>query len=145
MPCWSRWWALRLSVHGAGPGQGGPTPDWNGTELKGSVLTSIDNASGIYEVLWPRGERCVQATPLAPRHRDLAGKRVALLWDYIFKGDVVMNELAAGLKERYPGIEFLHWDEFGNIHGQKEHEIVAGLGKKLRELKVDAVFSGMGC
>jgi hypothetical protein len=101
--------------------------------------------SGIYDVLWPRGERNATVTALAPRHKSLAGKRVALLWDYIFKGDVVMNELAAQLKARFDGIEFVHWDEFGNIHGQNERQIVAGLGARMRELKIDAALTGMGC
>jgi len=100
---------------------------------------------GVYDVLWPRGERNVKASALAPRHSTLAGKRIALLWDYIFKGDVVMNELAAGIKERFPGAEFIHWDEFGNIHGQNEREVIAGLGAKLKAMNVDAALSGMGC
>jgi hypothetical protein len=98
-----------------------------------------------YDVYWPRGERHVAASNLAPRHASLAGKRIAMMWDYIFKGDVVMQEIAAGLKERFPGMEFVHWDEIGNIHGPKEREIVAGLGARLKTLKVDAVLSGMGC
>ncbi len=101
--------------------------------------------AGIYDAVWPRGERNVKASALAPRPSTLAGKKIALLWDYIFKGDVVMNELAAGLKERFPGVQFVHWDEFGNIHGQNEREIIAGLGAKLKSMKVDAALSGMGC
>ncbi len=101
--------------------------------------------AGIYDVLWPRGERNVKASALAPRYSTLAGKKIALLWDYIFKGDVVMNEIAKGLKERYPGVEFVHWDVIGNIHGQHEREIIAGLGARLKEMKVDAALSGMGC
>ena len=101
--------------------------------------------SGAYNVLWPRGERNTAVTALAPRLSTLVGKKIALLWDYIFKGDVVMNELAEGLKARFPGVEFVHWDEFGNIHGPKEREIVAGLGAKLKAMKIDAALSGMGC
>jgi len=103
------------------------------------------DTTGTYEVVWPRGERNASVTALSPRFSTLAGKKIALLWDYIFKGDVVMNALAEGLKERFPGVEFVHWDEFGNIHGQNEREIVAGLGAKLKALNVDAALSGMGC
>jgi len=98
-----------------------------------------------YDVYWPRGERAVAVSNLAPRLASLDGKRIALMWDYIFKGDVVMDEIAAGLKERFPGVTFVHWDEVGNIHGPKEREIVAGLGAKLQAMKVDAALSGMGC
>jgi len=98
-----------------------------------------------YDVLWPRGERNAVRASLAPRHGTLAGKKIALLWDYMFKGDVVMDELSVALKERFPGVEFVHWDEFGNTHGQQEREIVAGLGAKLKSMQVDAALSGMGC
>ena len=98
-----------------------------------------------YDVHWPRGERAVAVTSLATRLPTLAGKRIALMWDYIFKGDVVMDEIAAGLKARFPGVSFVHWDEIGNIHGPKEREIVAGLGARLKAMKVDAALSGMGC
>ena len=101
--------------------------------------------TGTYEVVWPRGERNIKLSTLAPRHGTLAGKKIALLWDYIFKGDVAMNEIADGLRARYPGVTFVHWDEFGNIHGQHEREIQAGLGAKLKAMNVDAALTGMGC
>ena len=56
-----------------------------------------------------------------------------------------MNEIADGLRARYPGVTFVHWDEFGNIHGQHEREIQAGLGAKLKAMNVDAALTGMGC
>ena len=37
------------------------------------------------------------------------------------------------------------YDTFGSTHGEDEHAILAGLPDRLRELKVDAVISGMGC
>ncbi|HSV83811.1 MAG TPA: hypothetical protein VLK85_31825 [Ramlibacter sp.] len=103
------------------------------------------SSNGRYDALWPRGERNVTVGALAPRLKSLAGRRVALLWDYLFKGDVVMNEIAVGLKEMFPGVEFVHWDEFGNTHGPQEREIVAGVGARMRALRVDAALSGMGC
>ncbi len=98
-----------------------------------------------YEALWPCGERSSSAQALAPRVSSLAGKKVALLWDYMFNGDVVFEELSLALKEQFPGVEFVHWDEFGNTHGQNEKQIIAGLGARLRGLGVDAALSGMGC
>ncbi len=102
-------------------------------------------SSGTYDAIWPRGERNTKPSALAPRHKTLSGKKIALMWDYIFKGDVVMNELIAGLRERYDNIEVVHWDVIGNIHGPNERAVVAALGARLKEMRVDAVFSGMGC
>jgi hypothetical protein len=42
-------------------------------------------------------------------------------------------------------VRFVSWREFGNTHGSEEREVVAALPKRLRELGVDAVISGMGC
>jgi hypothetical protein len=37
------------------------------------------------------------------------------------------------------------YKEFGSSHGGDEREVVASLAKRFKELKVDAVISGMGC
>ena len=78
---------------------------------------------GHYEVLWPRSPMQVQGKSLAKRLDTLNGKIIVQLWDYLFKGDQV----------------------FGNTHGADERQILADLPKRLKELKADAVISGMGC
>ena len=100
---------------------------------------------GHYEVLWPRAERQQEGKALAPRLATLDNKTVAHLWDYLFRGDEIMAVLEESLKERYPGIRFVSWREFGNTHGSDERRIVAGLPQRLKELGVDAVISGMAC
>lgn len=100
---------------------------------------------GHYEVLWPRSERTTGLKPLAPRLDGLHGKTVAQLWDFLFRGDEVFETLEGALRERHPDIRFVSWREFGNIHGEDEVEILAGLPARLRQLGVDAVISGMGC
>ena len=42
--------------------------------------------SELYEVFWPRGPSAVHTVPAAPRS-DLTGKRIGLLWDYVFRGE----------------------------------------------------------
>ena len=44
-------------------------------------------AEPVYEVVWPRSPQGVQRTQLAPRLPDLNGATIALLWDYLFRGD----------------------------------------------------------
>ena len=83
--------------------------------------------------------------PLAPRLDTLAGKTVAQLWDYIFRGDEIFLMLEESMKKLYPGVRFVSWREFGSTHGNQEHEVLASLPRKLRERGVDAVISGMGC
>jgi hypothetical protein len=100
---------------------------------------------GHYEVYWPRSQRQGKLNPLAPRLESLAGKKVAFLWDYLFRGEEIFPQLERELKARFPGVSFVDWREFGNIHGTDERKIVAGLPARFRELGVDAAITGMGC
>jgi len=103
------------------------------------------STDGKYRALWPRGPRQAKVKSLARRLDTLEGKTVAWLWDYLFRGDEIFAQLEEGLQERYPGVNFVHWSEFGNTHGSEEREIVAALPKTLKAKGVDAVVSGMGC
>ena len=100
---------------------------------------------GYYEAYWPRAPRQQLTRELAPRLESLEGKTVAQLWDELFKGDVVFDLLEEGLKQRYPGIRFVSWREFGSTHGGNEREVLAKLPERLKALGVDAVVSGMAC
>ena len=101
--------------------------------------------SEIHDVVWPRAARQMENAPVAPRLDTLEGKTVAQLWDYLFRGDEVFAHLEAGLKERYPSIKFVSWEDFGSTHGADERQILADLPRKMETLGGDAVISGMGC
>lgn len=98
-----------------------------------------------YNVVWPRSPRGVQQRRRAPRLDTLAGKRVAFLWDYLFRGDELFPILAEQLEARFAGVEIVDYTEFGNLHGADEKERVGRLPDDLRSRGVDAVVSGMGC
>jgi len=98
-----------------------------------------------YDVVWPRSPRGVQQRRRASRLDTLTGKRVAFLWDYLFRGDELFPVLAEQLEARFAGIEIVDYVEFGNLHGADEKERVARLPDDLRSRGVDAVVSGMGC
>jgi hypothetical protein len=98
-----------------------------------------------YEALWPRSPRQVGVKPLARRLETLNGKTVAQVWDYVFRGDEVFPLLEEGLKKRFPGVRFVSYKEFGSTHGSEEREVLASLPRRFKEMKVDAVISGMGC
>jgi hypothetical protein len=100
---------------------------------------------GYYEVFWPRTRRRTPVTVLAPRLDTLNDKTVAQLWDYLFRGDEVFAVLEKTLKQRFPGVRFIHWSEFGSTHGKNEREFLAALPTRLKALGVDAVISGLGC
>lgn len=99
----------------------------------------------IYDVVWPRSPRGVQRRRRADRLDHLDGRRVAFLWDYVFRGDELFPILERELTERFPGIEILGYETWGNLHGADEHARVGRLPDDLRTRGVDAVVSGMGC
>ena len=107
-------------------------------------MSDIDD-DGRYQVYWPRSPRQSKLKPLARRLDTLAGKRIAFLWDFLFRGDEVFEHLEEALKARFPGVSFVSWREFGNTHGTDERAVVAALPKRFQELGVDAAISGMGC
>ena len=98
-----------------------------------------------YDVVWPPSPRGVQRRRRADRLDTLVGKRVAFLWDYVFRGDELFPVLADELIARFEGIEIVGYEVFGNLHGADEKERVARLPDDLRSRGIDAVVSGMGC
>ena len=98
-----------------------------------------------YDVVWPRASRTTPVGKLAPRPATLDGRKVAFLWDYLFRGDEIFPVLEDELRKAHPGVTIVGYQEFGTTHGEGEHELLASLGKRLEELGVDAVISGMGC
>jgi hypothetical protein len=98
-----------------------------------------------YEVVWPSGRQMKDGKTLAKRLDTLEGKRVAELWDWVFKGDQMFDIWERELPKRFPGIEFVSWREFGEIHGANEHKVLEELPAKLKEMEIDAVICGVGC
>ncbi len=98
-----------------------------------------------YAALWPRSPRQAKVKPLAKRLDTLEGKTVAWIWDYVFRGDEVFAQLEQSFGQRFPGIRFVHWSEFGSTHGSDERKVLADLPGKLQAQGVDALVSGMGC
>lgn len=98
-----------------------------------------------YAVVWPKSARGVQQRRSAPRLRTLDGRRVAFLWDYVFRGDELFPILEQELTRRFDSVEIVGYQEFGNLHGADEKERVGRLPDDLRSRGIDAVVSGMGC
>jgi hypothetical protein len=61
------------------------------------------------------------------------------------RSDELFPVLAAQLTERFPDVEVVGHEVFGNLHGADETERLAQLPGELQERDVDAVVSGMGC
>jgi hypothetical protein len=108
-------------------------------------MAKTPGGEGIYEVVWPSGERRQKMRPLAKRLDTLNGKTIAQLWDFLFYGDEVFAELERKLAERYPEVKWVSWREFGSTHAVNEKELLASLPQRFKELGVDAAISSMAC
>ena len=118
-----------------------------GLLLTGILAVSVPAAAQgtTYEVVWPRGKKIVEITPVAKRLDTMAGKTICEAWDWMFRGEEIFPTLERELAKRYPGIKFVNYKVFGATHGKDEHETLAALPKKLKDNKCDAVISGVGC
>ena len=105
----------------------------------------MSNHDGNFSVVWPRSEKTMAISDLAPRLDTLEGKTVCQLWDYLFRGDEIFPLIETEMTKRYPGVKFVRYSEFGSTHGDDEREILENLPRRLKELGADAVISGMGC
>ena len=103
------------------------------------------NPEQTFEAYWPRSPRQTGIKPLAGRLETLNGRTIAQVWDYLFKGDKVFEPLEEAIKAQFPAVKFVSWREFGSSHGGDEKENLAEFARKFKELKVDAVISGMAC
>lgn len=97
-----------------------------------------------HEVVWPSAKRVADLREPAGRVDTLKGKTVAELWSWTFKGDVMFAAIEKRLSELYPGIKFISWREFGEIHGANERQVLEELPQKLKAFGADAAITGVG-
>ncbi|MBT6276128.1 MAG: hypothetical protein HOI95_18590 [Chromatiales bacterium] len=102
-------------------------------------------ASESFAALWPGGESAVTPISPAPRLDTLDGKRIAFLWDAMFRGDEIFPMLAEQLSKHCKGATFISHEEFGATFGGDEHAVLEALPQLLEQKNVDAVIGGNGC
>jgi len=111
-------------------------------------MTETDDGemSPQYAVLAPLGESKQQEGVLAPRLSSLSGTRIALVFDYAFRGDEMFAKFMEQAHERFDDVTFLDPDKFGNFHGPAEEgaEAMARLAKSLEDQEFDAAIVGVG-
>jgi hypothetical protein len=97
-----------------------------------------------FEVVWPSSRRVGTDVDEVRPIGGLNGKRIALLWTNKFKGAEMFDILMAEAARRYPAVEFVGYDVFGDIHGPDEVTVIRELGDKLREHRIDGAIVGVG-
>ena len=97
-----------------------------------------------YDVVWPLGKPAYITRAPVARVTDLNNKVIGETWDYLFRGEEWFPILREELTKRYPGIQFVTYDTFGNLHGPNQRALVAKVPELLKKHKVDAVISAIG-
>ena len=99
---------------------------------------------GRFEVLSPEGVQFTRELRQAPPVPTLSGRRIAFLWDLLFKGDFVFDALAQQLSETHDRLTFVGHEAFGDIHGGDEQQVLADLPELFVQHRIDAVVVGVG-
>jgi len=102
------------------------------------------STTGVYEVVWPRGNKVAKAVPFARRLDRMEGKTICELSNMIFRADEIFPLLEKEVSRRYGSIKFVSYKAFGSIHGGEEAKVIAALPDALKQNKCDAVISGVG-
>jgi hypothetical protein len=98
-----------------------------------------------FQVVSPLGQSAsVPIQRFAPRSADLRGKRLAQAWNHLYRGDAMFELLERTLSARFPGLEWVRYEEFGNLHGADEAEVMAALPERLLAQGVDGLLTGVG-
>ena len=105
---------------------------------------SANSSEPKYEVVWPLGTSAYKTRAPNARIADLSGKVVGELWDYLFRGEEIFPILREELTKRFPGIRFVTYDVFGNVHGPQQRELVADVPQLLKQHGCNAVISAIG-
>ena len=100
---------------------------------------------GTYEALWPGGQIGVPVSASAGRPATLRDRKVAFLWDYMFRGEEVFPAIQSGLEDRFGSVSVIGYETFGSVFGGDEEAVLASLPDRLRDLGADAVVCGIGC
>lgn len=98
----------------------------------------------IYDVLSPVGaEALSEIAPTAPAGA-LSTAVIGQVWDYMFRGDEIFRVIQEALEQRAPGVRFIDYSVFGNIHGPDQDALTVGLPDKLNDHACTAVIVGIG-
>ena len=101
-----------------------------------------------FDVISPAGTPTVAASGAAARLTDLNGKRIAEIWNGVFKGDRTFPIVRAQLQARFPRVEIVPFTEFPFLAGDDRPNAQQAVGREIGALVkakgCDAIISGNG-
>jgi hypothetical protein len=107
------------------------------------MIVSMTNRFVVYS---PEGQQRSKSDVSALRLPDLEGKRVGYLWDRLFRGEEMFEEIAGYLESEYGSVAVPH-ERFGEVplttEGQDEQHVLDDLSAALDSNDVDCVVVGV--
>jgi len=98
-----------------------------------------------FGVVWPLSPvHRAEQTDAVPRLGQLSGKRIGLIWDYLFHGDRIFEVLREHVHAHFEDVTFVGPEIFGNIHGPDEDEIIAALPNVVDRERLDSIVAAVG-
>jgi hypothetical protein len=99
-----------------------------------------------YEAVWPLGRKVQDDVEAGERPSELGGRRVAFLWDELFRGPEMFEVITEVARSRHGDVEFVGWETFGNFHASaaEEKRVLGELPELLRSHRVDLVVAAVG-
>jgi hypothetical protein len=95
-----------------------------------------------FDVVHPVSRRPVVARTSNSDLPGLTGKKIALVWDYLFRGDDVFRLVQERFQAEGSGVEFVDHEVFGDIHSHDE--LLDELPSRLAEMGVDGTIVATG-
>lgn len=97
----------------------------------------------IYEVVHPLGRRVTQAKAHAARPGTLDGVTIGELSNHKFDSAFAFEVIENAILRRFPTARFVSFEQFGDVYGAHESDVIRDLPDKLRQYECDLVISGM--
>lgn len=99
-------------------------------------------------VISPAGSESVKPSTLAKRPASLDGLTIGEVWNQDFKGDIMFPIYRELLRERFPGVKIVPFNEFpvASLKGTPkfQREVLDQITAKARAAGCDALITGNG-
>jgi hypothetical protein len=96
-----------------------------------------------YRTLWPLGRSTQRGIRAQAGLEKLSGVRIALVWDHLFKGDVILRAIAHRLGAQAADIEFIDHTHFVGDFGD-DYSVFDTFREQLAQAAADAAIVAVG-
>ncbi len=98
-----------------------------------------------FEIVSPVGDPKAQPEPPATKIADFRGKTIGQVWNAEFRADQVFTALTELLKERFPDIEVVSWNELPTTQQRMDtNKNMEDLRQAYLQKGCDAVITATG-